>query len=84
MIRRVVIAGLILSPSAVAAANSIAGPVTFTIALLGVGVAGPALMLGGGIEGLARRLLKLALAIALILLAANLLSILITAGAGIL
>ena len=83
MIRRVVIAGLLLSPSAVAAADRIAGPVTFAIALLGVAAAGPALMLGGRIDSWARRLTKLALALALVLLAANLLSNLIKAAASI-
>src|SRR5689334_16888777 len=83
MIRRIVIASLILSPSAVAGANSIAGPVTFTVAVFGAAAAGLALMLIDRGNGFRRGLIKLALAIALILLAANILSNLVKAGANI-
>ena len=84
MIRRIIIAGLILTPGGVAAANRIAGPVTCAIALLGIAAAGPALMLAPRVDGFARGAIRLVFVFALILLAANLFSLLATVGASVL
>jgi hypothetical protein len=82
MIRRIIIAGLILTPGGVAAANRIAGPVTCAIALLGIAAAGPALMLAPRAGGFARSAIRLVFVVALILLAANLFSFVARTAAG--
>jgi hypothetical protein len=84
MIRRTIIAGLLLTPGAVAAANRIAGPVTCAIALLGLVIAGPALVLAPRVDGFARGAIRLVFVVALILLTANLFSLLATVGASVL
>jgi type IV secretion system protein VirB2 len=61
--------------------NSITGPVAYTISLLGVVVAGAALVFGGEINDFVRRMIMLVLVISLIIFAANFLSTLFNTGA---
>jgi type IV secretion system protein TrbC len=61
--------------------DSITGPVAYTISLLGVVVAGAALVFGGEINDFVRRMIMLVLVISLIIFAANFLSTLFNAGA---
>ena len=61
--------------------DSITGPVAYTISLLGVVVAGAALVFGGEINDFVRRMIMLVLVISLIIFAANFLSTLFNTGA---
>jgi type IV secretion system protein TrbC len=61
--------------------DSITGPVAYTISLLGVVVAGAALVFGGEINDFVRRMIMLVLVISLIIFAANFLATLFNTGA---
>ena len=62
-------------------ANSLTGPVAFSISLLGMLVCGAVLIWGGEINDFVRRLIMLVLVISLLLLGNNLISTLFSRGA---
>jgi type IV secretion system protein VirB2 len=62
-------------------ANSMTGPVAFSLSLIGIVVAGGMLVFGGEINEFARRAAYLALAIGVLIAATNLLNTLFAAGA---
>jgi type IV secretion system protein TrbC len=62
-------------------ANSMTGPVAFSLSLIGIVVAGAMLVFGGEINEFARRAAYLTLAIGVLIAATNLLNTLFAAGA---